>query len=114
MSSLEEIGKLKFNIEKCKVLLIGFQNIKVEYELNKEIKKVNEEYDLGFGFDDAFKADNHIFDTGSLFFIKMYTLRNFHLQDRSILYYSLQILYFFFFFFFLNKLEVCGNSVLKK
>ena len=31
-----------------------------------EIKKVNEEYDLCVGFDDTFKADNHIL----FFFIK--------------------------------------------
>ena len=51
--SLEDICKLK-----CEVL-----HIKVEYKLsNKEIKKkVNEECDLGVGFDDAFKVHNHIF-----------------------------------------------------
>ena len=36
------------------------KNIKVEYILSKrEIKKVNEKCNLGFGFD-TFKADNHI------------------------------------------------------
>ena len=33
------------------------QNIKVEYNLNKETNKVNEECDLGVGFDDTTKAD---------------------------------------------------------
>ena len=42
------------NIEKWKVLQIGPQNIITEYELNKEIKKVNAERDLGVGFDDSF------------------------------------------------------------
>ena len=33
----------------------------VEYEFSyEEIKKLNEECDLGVGFDDTFKADNHI------------------------------------------------------
>ena len=57
----ENIWQLKFSIEKCKVLLIGSKNIKVGYRLsNKEIKKVNEVCNLEVGFDDTFKADNHI------------------------------------------------------
>ena len=53
---------MKFNIDKYKVLHIGSKNIQVEYKsINKEIKKVNEEYNLGVGFDETFKIDNHIF-----------------------------------------------------
>ena len=29
------------------------------------MQKVNEEYNLGFGFDDVFKADNHILSSVS-------------------------------------------------
>ena len=40
---------------------MGFQIIKVESEgSNREIKNVNDKYDLRVGFDDIFKADNHI------------------------------------------------------
>ena len=53
--------KWKFNREKCKVLLIGSKNIKVEYELSKrEIKNVNEKCNLEIGFNDTLKAENHI------------------------------------------------------
>ena len=42
-------------------LHIGSKIIKINYELsNGEIKKVNEECDLGISFNDTFKADNHI------------------------------------------------------
>ena len=54
----------KLNIQKCKVLHIGSKNITAKYKLNnKEIKEVNEESNLGVGFDDTFKVDNHIFST---------------------------------------------------
>ena len=37
------------------------KNINVDNELsNRKIKKVNEECDLGIGFDDIFKTKNHI------------------------------------------------------
>ena len=63
MSYLEDIWKLKFSKEKCKVLYTGSKNIEVEYKYissNKEIKKVNENCDLVVGFDDTFKVDDHI------------------------------------------------------
>ena len=42
LSYWEDIWKLEFDIEKCKVLYIGFKNIQFEYKLsNKEIKKLN-------------------------------------------------------------------------
>ena len=53
-----DIYKLKFNIERNKVLHIESKNIKVEYKLsNREMKKMNEERDLRVGFDDTFKTD---------------------------------------------------------
>ena len=61
LSYWEYICRQKFNIEKCKVQYIGSKNIQVENKLsNKEIKKVNEECNLRVGFDETFKADNHI------------------------------------------------------
>ena len=40
---------------------MGSKNIKFESESNnKEIKKVNEECNVGFNNDDSFLADNHI------------------------------------------------------
>ena len=64
LSYWEDILKLRVNIEKSKVLQIGSKNIKVGYKLNKKkIRKVNEEYVLGVGFDDTFKADNRILST---------------------------------------------------
>ena len=43
------------------VLNIGSQNIEVEYKLGDgKIKKIYDECDVGVGFDDTFKADNHI------------------------------------------------------
>ena len=66
LSYWEDIWKLRFSIEKCKVLHSGSKNIKVEYKLrNKEIKKVNEECDLGVDFVDRFKADNNILSSVS-------------------------------------------------
>ena len=60
LSYWEDIWKLKFNIEKCKVLHIQFKNIQVEYKSsNRETKKINKECNLGDGFD-RFKSDNHI------------------------------------------------------
>ena len=57
----EDIWKLRFNMEKCKVLHIGSRNIKIEHKLGQwKITKGNEKCDLGVGFDDSFKVDNHI------------------------------------------------------
>ena len=42
LSYWEDIWKLRFNLEECKVLHIGSKNIQFEYKLsNKEIKRVN-------------------------------------------------------------------------
>ena len=61
LSYWEDIRKLKYKKGKCKELHIGSQNMKVEYKWsNREIKKVNEECNLGIGFDNTFKADNYI------------------------------------------------------
>ena len=61
LSYWKDIWKLKFNIEKYEILYIESQNITVEYKLNREIIKVNEEYCLGVDFDDdTSKADNYI------------------------------------------------------
>ena len=61
-----DIWKLKFNREKCKVLQIESKNITIELKLsNKEIKKGNKYCYLRVGFDDTFKTDNHIFSTES-------------------------------------------------
>ena len=57
----KDIRKLRFNSEKCQVLLIGSKNIEVECKLSiKEIQTVNEECDLRVGFDDIFKTEDHI------------------------------------------------------
>ena len=57
----KDIWKLKFDIEKCNLLNIGSQNVKFDYQINnKDIKRVNEECDLGVDFDDNFKTNNHI------------------------------------------------------
>ena len=61
MKYWEDIWKLKFDIEKCKVLPVGYKNIKVKCKLYQEIKEVNEGWDLGVGFNDTIKADDHIF-----------------------------------------------------
>ena len=61
LSYQEDTWKLKCNVKKCKMQYIGSKNIKVEYKLsNREIKKINEEYDFGIRFNDTFKTDNHI------------------------------------------------------
>ena len=65
LSFWEDIWKSKFNIEKYKVLYIGSKNITF-IQLNKEIKNVNEEYDLGVGFDDTFKVDKYILSIVSI------------------------------------------------
>ena len=40
---------------------MGSKNINVEYRLSeREIKRVNKEYDVGFGFDDTFQVDNYL------------------------------------------------------
>ena len=47
----------KKNLSKLLLQHIGPLNIKTEYELShRKIKNVNDEYDLGVGFDDTFKA----------------------------------------------------------
>ena len=61
LTEWEEIWKLKFNIDKCKVLHIGVSNTKYNYKLNnKELDKITEERDLGVIFDDSFKFNCHI------------------------------------------------------
>ena len=60
----EDIWKLRFNMEKYKVLHIGSKNIEIGYKLNRKTQKVNEKCNLGVGFDDTFKADNYIFSNG--------------------------------------------------
>ena len=52
----KDIWKLRFNMEKYKVLYIASQNSKDELS-NREIKKVNDKFNHGIGFDDRFKAD---------------------------------------------------------
>ena len=43
-----EKWQMKFNIDKCKVMHIGFNNGEVDYEIaGKKLEKVNEERDLG-------------------------------------------------------------------
>ena len=65
LSYWDNFWKLRFNVEKCEVLHIVFKSITVEYKLNnREIKKVNEECNLRVGFDDKFKANNHILSIG--------------------------------------------------
>ena len=40
LSYLEVISKLKLDIEKCKLLHIGFKNIRIEYKFSeREIKR---------------------------------------------------------------------------
>ena len=60
LSYWENMWKLKFKIEKCKVLYIGSKYFKVECQLNNRNQKVDEKYDLGVCFNDTFKADKHI------------------------------------------------------
>ena len=61
LSYQEDIWKLKFIIEKGNVRYIESKNIKIECKLNnKEIIHANEKINLGIGFDDTFKDDNHI------------------------------------------------------
>ena len=53
--------KIKIDREKCKALYIRSINIEVEYKLrNREIKRSDEEYDAGAGFDDTLKVDYHV------------------------------------------------------
>ena len=61
LSSQEDIQKLRFNIEKYKVLYFGSKDIDIEFKWRQRKKgKLNEECDLGVDFDDIFKSDKHI------------------------------------------------------
>ena len=61
LTKWEAIWKLKFNVDKCKVLHIGCNNEKFKYKLNnKELKEVIEERDLGVTFNGSFNFSNQI------------------------------------------------------
>jgi hypothetical protein len=57
----EETWKLKFNLEKCKVLYIGTENERYNYSLsNKGLEEITEERDLGVVFNNSFNFNDHI------------------------------------------------------
>ena len=57
----EDIWKLEFDMKKYKILNLGPRCSRVAFRLGKkEIRKVNNEYYIGVGLDDEFKADNNI------------------------------------------------------
>ena len=61
LSQWEHIWKLKFNVDKCKVLHCGRNNIKYKYKLNsKDLEVITEERDLGVIFNETFNFNNFI------------------------------------------------------
>ncbi len=52
---------IKILYEKSKELHIGSKNIEAEYRLcNKDMEEVNEDSDLGIGFDETLTVDDNI------------------------------------------------------
>lgn len=61
LTDWEEIWKLKFNVDKCKVLHIGTNDTKYNYKLNnKGLDEIVEERDLGVVFNNFFNFSNHV------------------------------------------------------
>ena len=61
LTEWEEIWKLRFNVDKCKVLHVGSRNTSFDYKLNNEtLVKITEERDLGVVFNNSFGFSNHI------------------------------------------------------
>ena len=78
LSEWENIWKLKFNLEKCKVLHIGCNNTKYDYKLNSQgLKKITEKCDLRVVFNDSFNFTNQILSAVSKANQKIgWTMRN--------------------------------------
>ena len=68
------------------MLQIRSTKYNIECQLNnEEIKKVNEGYDLGFGINDTFKADNHpLFTVSKVSGIICWMFRNFISREENI------------------------------
>ena len=61
LSEWENIWKLKFNVDKCKVLHCGRSNVKYKYKLNSgDLEVITEERDLGVIFNESFNFNNFI------------------------------------------------------
>jgi hypothetical protein len=61
LSEWENTWKLKFNVDKCKVLHCGRNNTKFEYKLNsKDLEVITEERDLGVVFNEPFDFSSFI------------------------------------------------------
>lgn len=61
LSEWEHIWKLKFNVDKCKVLHCGRDNVRYRYKLNgKDLEEISEERDLGVIFNEPFNFTNFI------------------------------------------------------
>lgn len=87
LSEWEDTWKLKFNVDKCKVLHCGRNNTKFKYKLNnKDLDEITEERDLGVVFNQSFDFSNHILSIISKANQKIgWVLRNIQSRDAFVI-----------------------------
>ena len=87
LSEWEDTWKLRFNVDKCKVLHLGGKNEKFDYKLNnKGLDKITEERDLGVTFVELFTFHNQILSIVSKANQKFgWTMRNVLSRDAYVI-----------------------------